>query len=147
MAANPVSEAEARVIIAANGGSDLIYVPHRDKDLVASLVTFLAERDYVGGIFVDDSYGRIPGALPLSDIGLYGGSPLPRPTIAVTLKVFYLKPGDLQSAIQVTDANLAQGQGMHGGLGRESTFNNMAAIGPHFKRRFVDNAPVSPENS
>ena len=31
---------------------------------------------------------------------------------------------------------------MHGGFGRESTWNNMAALGPHFKRGFVDRAPV-----
>ena len=31
---------------------------------------------------------------------------------------------------------------MHGGFGRDSTFNNMAAIGPDFKTRFVDSTPV-----
>ena len=32
---------------------------------------------------------------------------------------------------------------MHGGLGRGSTFNFMAAIGPDFKKQFVDPAPAS----
>lgn len=32
---------------------------------------------------------------------------------------------------------------MHGTLSRDDTFNNMAAIGPDFKRNFVDNTPVS----
>ena len=36
-----------------------------------------------------------------------------------------------------------QGQGHHGTLSRANTFNFMAAIGPDFKRRFVDPAPVS----
>jgi arylsulfatase A-like enzyme len=31
---------------------------------------------------------------------------------------------------------------MHGGLGRESTWNNMAAIGPDFKHGFVDELPM-----
>jgi hypothetical protein len=31
---------------------------------------------------------------------------------------------------------------MHGGLGRDSTFNNMAAIGPDFKKGFSDDLPV-----
>ena len=35
------------------------------------------------------------------------------------------------------------GQGDHGSLARANTFNNMAAIGPDFKRRFVNQAPVS----
>jgi arylsulfatase A-like enzyme len=31
---------------------------------------------------------------------------------------------------------------MHGGFGRESTWNNMAAIGPDFKHGFVDEVPM-----
>jgi arylsulfatase A-like enzyme len=31
---------------------------------------------------------------------------------------------------------------MHGGFGRDQTFNNMAAIGPDFKSGFVDEAPM-----
>ena len=32
---------------------------------------------------------------------------------------------------------------MHGGFGRECTFNTMAAMGPDFKNGFADEAPVS----
>jgi arylsulfatase A-like enzyme len=32
---------------------------------------------------------------------------------------------------------------MHGGFGRECTFNNMAAIGPDFKQGYTDELPVS----
>ena len=49
---------------------------------------------------------------------------------------------DVQTAVQVADTGLQEGQGMHGGLGRDSTYNNMAAIGPDFKSRFADDAPV-----
>jgi arylsulfatase A-like enzyme len=38
---------------------------------------------------------------------------------------------------------LQEGQGMHGGFGRDSTFNNMAAAGPDFKQGFDDRLPVS----
>jgi arylsulfatase A-like enzyme len=31
---------------------------------------------------------------------------------------------------------------MHGGFGRDQTFNNLAAIGPDFKSSFVDEAPM-----
>jgi hypothetical protein len=37
---------------------------------------------------------------------------------------------------------LQEGQGMHGGFGRDSTYNNMAAIGPDFAPRSIDTAPV-----
>ena len=33
------------------------------------------------------------------------------------------------------------GQGDHGSLARANTFNNMAAIGPDFKKRFVSHSP------
>jgi hypothetical protein len=134
---------DAKAIVAANGGSDLIYVPDKNPDTVKQIVSLLTTFDYVGGIFVDDQYGPIPGALPLSDIGLVGSSALPRPAIVVAFRVFYLKPGDLQSGIQISDTSLQEGQGMHGGFGRECTFNNMAAIGPDFKSGFDDQSPVS----
>jgi hypothetical protein len=79
----------------------------------------------------------------LEAIGLEGASTLPHPAIAVAFKVFYLNPTDLQSGVQIADTTLQEGQGMHGGIGRESTYNNMAAMGPDFKRGFVDPAPVS----
>jgi len=31
---------------------------------------------------------------------------------------------------------------MHGGFGREQTFNNMAAIGPDFRAKFADELPM-----
>jgi hypothetical protein len=133
---------DARVIVAANGGSDLIYVPDQNAATVQRLVELLLTYDYVGGVFVDDAYGPLPGALPLSAINLVGASKLPRPAIAVAFKVFYLNPDDLQTAIQISDATLQEGQGMHGGFGRDSTFNNMAAMGPDFKTRYADPLPA-----
>lgn len=134
---------DARAIIAANGGSDLIYVPDKNPETVKQLVALLATFDYVGGIFVDDQYGPVPGALPMSDVGLVGSTAMPRPAIVVAFKVFYTNPDDLQTAVQVSDTMLQEGQGNHGGFGRDSTFNNMAAIGPDFKEKFADDVPVS----
>src|SRR5206468_10467852 len=112
---------DARAIVAANGGADLIYVPDKDRNTVQEIVRLLTTFDYVGGIFVDEQYGSIPGALAMSTIGMVGSSSVPRPAIAVALKVFYLTSGDLQTAVQISDANQQPGQGMHGGLGRDST--------------------------
>jgi hypothetical protein len=67
---------------------------------------------------------------------------VPRPAVVVAFKVFYLNPDDLQTAIQISDTVLQEGQGMHGGFGRDSTFNNMAALGPDFKPSTVDDAPM-----
>jgi hypothetical protein len=139
-----IDGSDAKVIVASNGGSDLLYVPSGSSEVVRSLLDILTELDYVGGVFVDDRFCATicAGALPLSAIGLLGESHVPRPAIVVTFKVFYQDSGDLQSAVQVSDTTLQEGQGMHGGFGRDQTFNNMAAIGPDFKAGFSDELPV-----
>ena len=143
--ARQIDGTDARLIVAANGGSDLIYTPAHDKALIQQAVAALTELDYVGAIFVDDDYCQAAtdcaGALKLSTIGLVGKSHVPRPAIVVAFKTFYGKAGDLQSALQIADTTLQEGQGQHGGFGREQTWNNMAAIGPDFKKSFVDEAP------
>lgn len=136
---------DARVIVAANGGSDLVYVPSGDPEVVHSVLSILTALDYVGGLFVDDQYCRKPsdcaGALRLSDIGLAGATHVPRPAIVVNFKHFYRKPGDLLSGVQVSDTVLQEGQGNHGGLARDQTLNNMAAMGPDFPAG-VDRLPI-----
>jgi len=128
---------DARVIVAANGGSDLLYVPSGDIGLVHNLVDVLTRLDYVGGVFVDDAFCSTPancaGALRLSEIGLQGDSTVPRPAIVVNFKEFYRATNSLLSGVQIADTNLQEGQGNHGGLGRDQTLNNMAAIGPDFQ--------------
>lgn len=133
-----------RLVVAANGGSDLIYVPQHDPALARRVVSALLTEDYVDGIFVDDTLGPIPGTLPLSAINLQGASRTPRPAIVVNFRSWSsgcTQPTNCQ--IEIADTTLQQGQGMHGSFGRGDTLNFMAAIGPDFKRGFVDPAPVS----
>jgi arylsulfatase A-like enzyme len=141
-----VDGSDAQLIIESNGGSDLIYAPGKNVEVVRQTIATLTQLDYVGGIFVDDAYcaaaSDCPGALPMSAVGLVGKSKVPRPAIVVTYKVFYMTPGDLQSAKMIADTTLQEGQGNHGGFGREQTLNNMAAMGPDFKAGFVDDAPM-----
>jgi arylsulfatase A-like enzyme len=142
---------DAQVIVAANGGSDLIYlntdghqpITAQHRKLARRIVEFLTAQDYVGGLFVDSRFGKIPGALPLSAIALEGTAQMPRPTIVVSFKTFLSDPADLQSTVQIADTVLQEGQGMHGSLDRSNTFNNMAAVGPDFKRGFVSRTPMS----
>jgi arylsulfatase A-like enzyme len=137
------NEPDGEVIVAANGGSDLIYVPSKDASVVRRLVAFLARQDYTGGIFVDDQYGDIPGSLPLCNIGFVGDSPLPRPTIVLNFRSFALDRLDrVNSRIEMADTTLQEGQGMHGNLSRADTFNNMAAWGPDFKKGYLDSLPM-----
>jgi hypothetical protein len=134
---------DAQVIVAASGGTDLVYVAGHDRLMAHKIVEFLSSQDYSGALFVDPAFGSIPGTLPLSSVALEGSASMPRPSIVVTFKTFELTPGERLSAVQVSDTTLQEGQGMHGGFGRDSTFNNMAAAGPDFKQGFDDRLPVS----
>jgi arylsulfatase A-like enzyme len=132
------------VVVAANGGSDLIYLPNKDRVLAARIVDLLLAEDYVSGLFVDDDLGRIPGTLPLSRINFRGAAVTPRPAMVVNFRSFSTGCEEpLLCTVEVADTGLQQGQGMHGSFSRAETMNFMAAIGPDFKSGFIDTAPVS----
>jgi arylsulfatase A-like enzyme len=137
--------AAPEVVIAAQGGSDLIYLPGPNaRALAPRIVEALTKQDYTGAIFVDDAYGAIPGALPLSAVGLAGDARTPRPAIVVSFKSFSTSCADAElCGAEVADSNLSQGEGIHGSFGRQDTHNFMAAAGPDFRAGFVDPAPVS----
>jgi arylsulfatase A-like enzyme len=133
------------VVVAANGGSDLVYLPKPvSKGLAAKIVKALQAQDYVSGLFVDDGLGKFPGTLPLSAINLKGTALTPMPAIAVNFRSFTTGCAEpLTCTVEIADTGLQQGQGMHGSFSRAETNNFMAATGPDFKAGFVDAAPVS----
>ncbi len=132
------------LVVATNGGSDLIYLPRRDKKLAERTIKALLEQDYVSGIFVDDKLGRFPGTLEMSQIGLKGKAVTPTPSIVVNFRSYALGCDEPSNCtVEVADTVLRQGQGMHGSFGRGDTLNFMAAIGPDFKAGYVDPLPVN----
>ena len=133
------------VVIGANGGNDLIYLPQDNaKTLVKQVVKVLLAQDYTSGIFVRDDLGAIAGTLPLSRIALKGGARTPTPAIVVNFRSETSGCDQpLLCSVTVSDTNLLQGQGHHGSFSRADTANFMAAIGPAFKTAFNDTAPVS----
>jgi hypothetical protein len=136
--------AKPDLVVASNGGSDLIYLPNNDKKLAARVVKALLEQDYVSGIFVDDALGRYPGALPLSAINLKGKAVTPTPAIAVNFRSYSTGCEEPTTCgVEIGDTVLRQGQGMHGSFSRADTMNFMAAAGPDFKAGYADTLPVS----
>ncbi|HVX78771.1 MAG TPA: alkaline phosphatase family protein [Bradyrhizobium sp.] len=136
--------AKPDVVVATNGGSDLIYLPKRDKKLAARIVKALLDQDYVSGLFVDDKFGRYPGTLEMSQLGLKGKAVTPTPSIVVNFRSYATGCDEpTNCSVEVADTVLRQGQGMHGSFGRGDTMNFMAAIGPDFKAGYVDALPVS----
>ncbi|HEX4535041.1 MAG TPA: alkaline phosphatase family protein, partial [Rhizomicrobium sp.] len=134
------------IVVVSNGGSDHIYIPGANaKDRAAQIVGVLAKEDYVSGIFANDTLGEIQGALPMSAINLMGSAVTQQPSLIVNFRSFTI-PGcapALMCAAEVADTSLQSGQGMHGSFSRADTRNFMAALGPDFKSRFADGAPVS----
>jgi Type I phosphodiesterase / nucleotide pyrophosphatase len=136
--------AKPELVVATNGGSDLIYLPNRDKKLAARTVTALLDQDYVSGLFVDDKLGHFPGTLPMSELDLKGKAVTPNPSIVVNFRSYTTGCDEpTNCSVEVSDTVLRQGQGMHGSFGRGDTLNFAAAIGPDFKAGYVDPLPVS----
>ncbi|OPF93755.1 nucleotide pyrophosphatase/phosphodiesterase family protein [Rhodopseudomonas palustris] len=136
--------AKPDLVVATNGGSDLIYLPTGDKKLAGRTIRALLEQDYVSGLFVDDSLGSFPGALPLSALNLKGKAATPTPAIVVNFRSYASGCAEpTVCSVQVADTVLRQGQGMHGSFSRGDTMNFMAASGPDFKAGFADPLPVS----
>jgi predicted AlkP superfamily pyrophosphatase or phosphodiesterase len=133
-----------KVVVAANGGSDLIYIPDGDKGMAKRIIDVLLAQDYVSGIFVDSKLGKFPGTLSLDDIALEGSAITPHPAIAISFRSFDTVCGEpVRCTVEVADSVLQQGQGMHGSFSRADTWNFMAMLGPDFKAQFVDPAPAS----
>ncbi len=133
-----------KVVVAANGGSDLIYLPDGDRAMAKRVIDVLLAQDYVSGIFVDTKFGKFPGTLSLDDVALEGSAVTPHPAIAISFRSFDTVCGEpVQCTVEVADTILQQGQGMHGSFSRADTWNFMAMQGPDFKSHFVDPAPAS----
>jgi arylsulfatase A-like enzyme len=134
------------VIVVANGGSDLVYLPGPNANRrLRQIVDFLTKQIYVSGIFVDDKYGEVPAALPMSTINYRGNAKTPQPAIIFSFASSAL-PGCkplLLCAAEYADTSLKSGQGMHGSFSRADTRNFMAAFGPDLRRGFTDPAPIS----
>lgn len=133
------------IVVAPNGGSALIYLPGANaKALAPKIVEFLTGEDYTGAVFVNDALGAVPGALPMSRVGLVGSARTPQPSIVVSFRSFSTGCADPEMCgVEVADSGQQQGQGIHGAFSRADTHNFMAATGPDFKSGFRDPAPVS----
>lgn len=139
-----VSADKPDVIVAANGGSDLIYLPRPGHKLAQRVVDALFAQDYVSGVFVDDALKSIRGTLPLSEINLQGAAITPHPTMVVNFRSYATGCDQpVLCAAEIADTRLQQGQGMHGSFARSDTQNFMAAAGPDFRAGYVDPLPVS----
>jgi predicted AlkP superfamily pyrophosphatase or phosphodiesterase len=127
------------VVIAANGGSDYVYVPGHSPAVVKSVVAFLQQHEQFGAIFVSSAYGRIRGTLPLKDIKVEDAAGR-SPDLVVSYAwddrtVIEGMPGiEFESALG--------NRGMHGSFSPIDVHNTLFALGADFKKGFRDLLPT-----
>ncbi len=121
------------IVVAANGGSDYLYVPDHDAATIAGVVRFLQSREEYGAIFVDSRYGVVPGTLPMSMINLENtvraGKGQPDIVVSFNWDAQQLVNGMPGIEFESTGAN----RGMHGSFSPIDVHNTLIASGPAFR--------------
>jgi len=123
------------VVIAANGGSDYLYVTSKDKATVRKIVTFLQQREEFGAIFVDDKYGSLDGTMPMSTVHLENTAGR-NPDIIVS---YNFNENAVIQGVKGTEYESMQGyRGMHGSFSPIDVHNTLIAYGPDFRSGDID---------
>jgi arylsulfatase A-like enzyme len=126
------------VVIAANGGSDYLYVPAKNSKTVENIVRFLQSREEFGAIFVDDNYDNISGTFKMSAVHLENTAGR-NPDIIVSYN--FDKDAEVQG-LKGTEYESMQGnRGMHGSFSPVDVHNTLIAFGPDFKSGMKDEFP------
>ena len=127
------------IVIAANGGSDYLYVPDHDAQTVENAVRFLQSREQIGAIFVADRYGAVTGTLPLSLVRVQDAGDR-HPDVVVSFA------WDDQTTVNGVPGiewnSVANLRGMHGSFSPYDVHNTLVASGPHFRRGWQDWLPT-----
>jgi arylsulfatase A-like enzyme len=129
------------VVVAANAGSDYLFVPDGNRDVVKAAVTSLQSRQQFGAIFVSDRYGEIAGTLPMSLINTEPKVTGRAPDIIVSFTydetiVVAGKPG-------ISYASSVNRRGDHGSFSPTDTRISLLARGPDFNAGLYDTLPTS----
>ena len=118
------------VVIAANGGSEYLYVPSHDAAIVSRLVRFLQTRGEYGAIFVASRYGAMAGTMPMSDIKVEGTANR-NPDIVVS---FDFDPTVVIAGMPGIEFESFSGnRGMHGSFSPVDVHNTLIVSGPSFR--------------
>jgi len=128
------------VIIAANGGSDYLYLPGKDSATINKIINFLQSREEFGAIFVDDKYGDIPGTFKMSAVNLENMAGR-NPDIIVSYNFDENAIVQNMKGTEYESMPVNSNRGMHGSFSPVDVHNTLVASGPDFKSRFEDDIP------
>ena len=127
------------IVVAANGGSEYLYVPDHDAATVSRAVAFLQSREEIGPIFVASRYGEIAGTLPLAAVRLEDGAGRNPDVVA---SYAFDETVSVAGFPGITFESMLAGRGMHGSFSPVDVHNTLVASGPDFKRGMRDTLPA-----
>jgi arylsulfatase A-like enzyme len=136
----PTSLPPKALVIAANGGSEYVYVPDHDADTAKEVVRFLQSREEFGAVFVSARYGSIPGTIAMDVIKLQNAEGR-NPDIVASYSF------DETAVIQGVKGTVFQSmalsgyRGMHGSFSPMDVHNTLIAHGPDFRRGLKNSLP------
>ena len=129
------------IVVAANAGSDYLFVPDGNLDTVKAAVTSLQSRLQFGAIFVSDKHGEIAGTLPMSLIKTENSGSGRAPDIIVSFS--YDENVAVAGKSGVSYASSVNRRGDHGSFSPTDTHISLMASGPDFKSGFDDPLPTA----
>src|SRR5437879_8075422 len=129
------------IVVAANAGSDYLFVPDGDPNTVKAAVVSLQSRLQFGAIFVSDRYGDVPGTLPMSLIHTETPASGRGPDIIVSFRfdenvAVAGRPG-------ISYASSVNRRGDHGSFSPTDTHITLMAHGPDFTSGLYDTLPTA----
>src|SRR5947207_7112470 len=129
------------VVVAANAGSDYLFVPDGNIDTVKAAVTSLQSRLQFGPIFVSDKHGEIAGTLPMSLIKTENSSSGRAPDIIVSFS--FDENVAVAGKSGISYASSVNRRGDHGSFSQTDTHISLLAHGPDFKSGLYDTLPTA----
>jgi arylsulfatase A-like enzyme len=129
------------IVVAANAGSDYLFVPDGNIDSIKAAVASLQSRLQFGAIFVSDKHGEIAGTLPMSIIKAGNSGSDRAPDIIVSFS--YDENVAVAGKSGISYASSINRRGDHGSFSPTDTHISLMAIGPDFKSGFHDALPTA----
>jgi arylsulfatase A-like enzyme len=129
------------IVVAANAGSDYLFVPDGNIDTVKAAVASLQSRLQFGAIFVSDKHGKVAGTLPMSLIGTEHTGTGRAPDIIVSFS--YDENVVVAGKSGISYASSVNRRGDHGSFSPTDTHISLLAYGPAFKSGLYDTLPTA----
>jgi arylsulfatase A-like enzyme len=131
----------ASIVVAANAGSDYLFVPDGNIETVKAAVVSMQSRPQFGSIFVSDKYGEVAGTLPMSLIKTENRGDGRAPDIIVSFS--YDEDVAVAGKSGISYASSINRRGDHGSFSPTDTHISLMVSGPDFKLGLSDTLPTS----